>query len=227
MQGEVIEVDPPRSLAFTWGDDMLRIELEGDDDGCVLHFVVLFDDAERASRDAAGWHVCLDRLERHLGGAATRSPTARRRPTGVRATRSTSAAACRPGHPSRATDRDRPCEDGAWPTSTWPPSSASCALATTSSKSGSPPWRARPSAASQVGFGKRIGDGTTEAVSRLTDVGVGGSLELSEARVARALAKLAEGSYGVCDGCGEPIAPARLAAAPESVLCIECARRAR
>ena len=77
------------------------------------------------------------------------------------------------------------------------------------------------------GFGKRIGDGTTEAVSRLTDVGVGGSLELSEARVARALAKLAEGSYGVCDGCGGAIAPARLAAAPESVLCIECARRAR
>jgi DnaK suppressor protein len=56
---------------------------------------------------------------------------------------------------------------------------------------------------------------------------VGGSLELSEARVARALAKLDEGTYGVCDGCGEPIAPARLAAAPESVLCIECARRAR
>ena len=64
-----------------------------------------------------------------------------------------------------------------------------------------------PERGSLVGFGKRIGDGTTEAVSRLTDVGVGGSLELSEARVARALAKLAEGSYGVCDSCGEPIAP--------------------
>jgi DnaK suppressor protein len=83
-----------------------------------------------------------------------------------------------------------------------------------------------PERGSQVGFGKRIGDGTTEAVSRLTDVGVGGSLEISEARVARALAKLAEGSYGACDRCGEPIAPARLRAAPESVLCIECARRA-
>jgi DnaK suppressor protein len=83
-----------------------------------------------------------------------------------------------------------------------------------------------PERGSQVGFGKRIGDGTTEAVSRLTDVGVGGSLEISEARVARALAKLGEGSYGVCDGCGEPIAPARLQAAPESVLCIACARRA-
>jgi DnaK suppressor protein len=84
-----------------------------------------------------------------------------------------------------------------------------------------------PERGSTVGFGKRIGDGTTEAVSRLTDVGVGGSLELSEARVARALAKLDEGSYGICDACGESIAPARLAAAPESVLCIECARRAR
>ena len=84
-----------------------------------------------------------------------------------------------------------------------------------------------PERGALLGFGKRIGDGTTEAVSRLTDVGVGGSLEITEARVARALAKLAEGSYGVCDGCGAPIAPARLRAAPESVLCIACARLAR
>jgi RNA polymerase-binding transcription factor len=84
-----------------------------------------------------------------------------------------------------------------------------------------------PERGAELGFGKRIGDGTTEAVSRLTDVGVGGSLEISEARIARALAKLAEGSYGVCDGCREPCATARLRAAPESVLCIECARRAR
>ena len=44
--------------------------------------------------------------------------------------------------------------------------------------------------------------------------------------MARALAKLEEGSYGDCDTCGRPIAPARLRAAPESVLCIECARLA-
>jgi hypothetical protein len=24
--------------------------------------------------DAAGWHVCLDRLERHLGGTRTQAP---------------------------------------------------------------------------------------------------------------------------------------------------------
>lgn len=73
-------------------------------------------------------------------------------------------------------------------------------------------------------FGKRIGDGTAEAVSRLTDVGVGPSLEASEARVERALEKLREGSYGRCDRCGEPISTARLGAAPESVLCIDCVR---
>jgi DnaK suppressor protein len=83
-----------------------------------------------------------------------------------------------------------------------------------------------PERGTGISFGKRIGDGTTEAVSRLTDVGVGGRLEVSEERVARALEKLAEGSYGICDACGEPIAAARLDAAPESVLCIACARRA-
>ena len=84
-----------------------------------------------------------------------------------------------------------------------------------------------PEAGAGVDFGKRIGDGTTEAVSRLTDVGVGGSLEASAARIERALAKLEAGTYGACDACGNPIAPARLEAAPDSVLCIECARRAR
>jgi len=83
-----------------------------------------------------------------------------------------------------------------------------------------------PERGADLAFGKRIGDGTTEAVSRLTDVGVGRSLEVSEARVARALAKLEAGSYGVCDNCGRPIAPKRLSAVPESVLCIECARLA-
>ncbi len=84
-----------------------------------------------------------------------------------------------------------------------------------------------PERGAELGFGKRIGDGTTEAVSRLTDVGVGGSLEASEERIARALAKLADGTYGTCDGCGEPIPAGRLRAAPESVRCVTCAARER
>jgi DnaK suppressor protein len=81
-----------------------------------------------------------------------------------------------------------------------------------------------PERGSGLGFGKRIGDGTIEAVSRMTDAGVGETLEFSEQRVKRALAKLDEGTYGICDRCGEPIAPARLRFAPESVHCVACAR---
>lgn len=84
-----------------------------------------------------------------------------------------------------------------------------------------------PERGSGLGFGKRIGDGTIEAVSRMTDAGVGETLELSADRVTRALAKLDDGTYGVCDRCEQPIVPARLRFAPESVLCVECAHLLR
>jgi DnaK suppressor protein len=77
------------------------------------------------------------------------------------------------------------------------------------------------------GFGKRIGDGTTEAISRLTEIGVGRSLETNLARTERALAKLDEGTYGICDACGESIPPKRLQAMPDSVLCVDCAAAER
>ncbi len=80
-----------------------------------------------------------------------------------------------------------------------------------------------PELGAAQGFGKRIGDGTTEAISRLTDIGVGSSLEQTLARTERALEKLDAGDYGICDECGEPIPPARLAALPDSVLCLSCA----
>jgi DnaK suppressor protein len=84
----------------------------------------------------------------------------------------------------------------------------------------------RPERGSSLGFGKRIGDGTTEAIGRLTDIGVGGELEHSLARTERALAKLDEGTYGICDSCGEPISPGRLRALPDGVLCLECSSKA-
>ncbi len=84
----------------------------------------------------------------------------------------------------------------------------------------------RPERGSELGFGKRIGDGTTEAVSRLTDIGVGASLEQALARTERALAKLDDGTYGRCDNCGEAISPGRLRALPDGVLCLACASNA-
>ncbi|MGI8579256.1 MAG: TraR/DksA family transcriptional regulator [Solirubrobacteraceae bacterium] len=85
----------------------------------------------------------------------------------------------------------------------------------------------RPERGSAQGFGKRIGDGTTEAISRLTEIGVGTSLEEGLTRTERALAKLDEGTYGSCDGCGGAIAPARMKAMPDSVLCVACAASQR
>ncbi|HEX4484211.1 MAG TPA: TraR/DksA C4-type zinc finger protein [Solirubrobacteraceae bacterium] len=85
----------------------------------------------------------------------------------------------------------------------------------------------RPELGSAQGFGKRIGDGTTEAISRLTEIGVGQSLESTLARTERALSKLDEGTYGTCDGCGQPIAEKRLQAMPDSVMCVACAANVR
>jgi DnaK suppressor protein len=86
---------------------------------------------------------------------------------------------------------------------------------------------ARPELGTAQGFGKRIGDGTTEAVSRLTDIGVGDSLERVLERTERALAKLDDGTYGLCDACGDPIPAGRLRALPEGVLCLKCAQTQR
>ena len=83
-------------------------------------------------------------------------------------------------------------------------------------------FTATPERGSNLGFGKRIGDGTIEAVDRLNQIGVGSRLESRLERVQRALEKLDEGSYGACDACGRPIDPRRLQVAPESTVCVDC-----
>jgi uncharacterized protein YndB with AHSA1/START domain len=61
LTGEVLEVDEPNVLAFTWGEETLRFELSPQDVGTRL---VLVDElpAGAAARNAAGWETCLDRL---------------------------------------------------------------------------------------------------------------------------------------------------------------------
>ena len=41
-------------------------------------------------------------------------------------------------------------------------------------------------------------------------------------RLAGALARIRDGSYGICEMCSEPIAPARLRALPEVSTCLAC-----
>lgn len=63
MRGQFTEIDPPRRLAFTWGDDTLTFALSAaDGPACRLSFTVALDDAAKAARDGAGWEQCLDLL---------------------------------------------------------------------------------------------------------------------------------------------------------------------
>jgi uncharacterized protein YndB with AHSA1/START domain len=68
FSGEVRAVESPRLLEFTWGTDLLRFEIEPNDDGCTLTLLDTFDELGKAARDAAGWHVCLDHLASNLDG---------------------------------------------------------------------------------------------------------------------------------------------------------------
>jgi len=79
--------------------------------------------------------------------------------------------------------------------------------------------------ATAVSFGKRIGDGTTEAIDRMTKVGTAEQLAVMRTDVVRALEKIEEGTYGLCDRCGASIPDERLEARPWSVLCVSCASR--
>lgn len=67
--GRLVVHDPPRTLAYAWGEDELRWDLRPHDDGTLLVLEHTFDDRWKAARDAAGWHLCLDALAAALDGA--------------------------------------------------------------------------------------------------------------------------------------------------------------
>ena len=75
-----------------------------------------------------------------------------------------------------------------------------------------------------VSFGKRVGDGTAQAVERITQVSAADRLDAKRLEVVRAIAKCDEGTYGTCDGCGAAIPAERLEAVPQATRCIACAR---
>jgi uncharacterized protein YndB with AHSA1/START domain len=68
FKGEVLELDPPRVIAYSWAGDILRWTLTPDGDGCLLVFTDTIDDRGKAARDGAGWHVCLEALDSLLAG---------------------------------------------------------------------------------------------------------------------------------------------------------------
>jgi DnaK suppressor protein len=82
-----------------------------------------------------------------------------------------------------------------------------------------------PAEGASVAFGKRVGDGTSEAVERLSTTAAARSIAASIADIDGALAKIEAGTYGTCDGCANLIGAPRLEALPAASLCITCSGR--
>jgi len=72
--GTVLAFEPPRYLAFTWGDDELHLHLEPVAEGCRLTLIDVLTERDEAARNGAGWHVCLDELTKRLDGIASDGP---------------------------------------------------------------------------------------------------------------------------------------------------------
>ena len=68
FDGEMLAFEPPSLMELRWADDVLRFELEPDGRGSVLTLTVTFPELGKAARDAAGWHVCLERLAHECAG---------------------------------------------------------------------------------------------------------------------------------------------------------------
>jgi uncharacterized protein YndB with AHSA1/START domain len=64
LHGQVLAVDEPKLLSFTWGEEILRFDLSVEGTGTLM---VLTDELSPgiAARNAAGWEQCLVRLARH------------------------------------------------------------------------------------------------------------------------------------------------------------------
>ena len=84
---------------------------------------------------------------------------------------------------------------------------------------------AAPSDSGGISFGKRVGDGTSIAVERLTQVAAHEQMLEQLGEIDRALAKIEESSYGICDGCGAAIPEGRLEVHPWATRCVACASR--
>lgn len=82
-----------------------------------------------------------------------------------------------------------------------------------------------PAEVANLGFGKRIGDGTTYAVERMTDAYQARTIYATVAEIDHALERIDAGTYGRCVACGTAIPDERLQAVPWAALCVPCSAK--
>ena len=77
----------------------------------------------------------------------------------------------------------------------------------------------------ELSFDQNFADSSQVTAERGEVEALAGNLRESLTDVEAALAKLDTGTFGVCEGCGQAIPPARLEAKPAARLCMECASK--
>jgi DnaK suppressor protein len=73
-----------------------------------------------------------------------------------------------------------------------------------------------------IQFDEESGEGGTLNVERERDLALSAQARAAVDEIDRALVKIEQGTYGICERCGEPIKKARLKALPYASLCISC-----
>lgn len=76
-----------------------------------------------------------------------------------------------------------------------------------------------------LAFDQNFADSSQVTAERAEVEALVKSIRESLDEVETALGKLDAGTYGACESCGQPIAPARLEAKPAARFCINCASK--
>ncbi len=74
----------------------------------------------------------------------------------------------------------------------------------------------------EVQFDEESGEGNTLTVERERDLALAASAIAAVEEVEAAIAKIDQGTYGICESCKESIPRARLRALPYARLCVKC-----
>ena len=75
------------------------------------------------------------------------------------------------------------------------------------------------------GYGNLMADDASDTFELEKTLALQRNLQILLQKTGRALQKLDQGTYGLCDECNNPIDPARLEALPQANLCIQCKAR--
>jgi DnaK suppressor protein len=73
-----------------------------------------------------------------------------------------------------------------------------------------------------IQFDEESGEGGTMNIDRERDLALSAQARAAVDEIDHALAKVAHGTYGACENCGQPIPKARLKALPYARLCVAC-----